>query len=415
MEAREQLIALYVEVVHALGARRLSRQACLRDLLPEPLPGGRRFVLGIGKVAAELYLGARDALGELPAVLAVPEGSPGPPEVQGSIVGGHPLPTAGSLAAGEALLRAASALGPKDAALVLLSGGGSALAESTTLALPDLLLVNDALLRSGAPIEEMNLIRAHLSRLKGGGLARALFEAGVRRAVALVAVDVPKGGVRAVSSGPAAPDHGTYQGALEVIRRREIALPEAALKLLHAGARGQLPETLKPGEPADFIEHQVLCDMTSPSREAARRAGRTCLQLPLVSGPLDEVARSLIAAARAQPGRLVVASGEPELRIPAAAPAGGRAQHLALLVARALRGQRADFLAAGTDGHDGNTSAAGAVVDGKTWDEAERRGLRPAEALASFAATPLLEALGLTIPERHSQAHCGELYLLLPG
>ena len=413
MEARASLIALYEEVVHALGARRLSREACLRGALPDPLPGGRLFVLGIGKVSAELYLGACDAFGELPAVLAIPQGTPTPPQQALCVVGGHPLPTAGSLAAGEALLHAATQLGPKDVALVLLSGGGSALAESTPLLLPDLLAVNDALLRSGAPIEEMNLVRAHLSRLKGGGLARALFGAGVRRGAALVAVDVPKGGMRAVSSGPASADPGTYQGALNATYARKLALPEAALSLLRAGARGEYPETLKPGEPADFLDHQMLCDMTSPAREAAQRAQRPCLQLPLVSGPLEEFARRLTDAAQAQPGILLVASGEPELRIPATAPAGGRAQHLALWMARALRGTRAAFLAAGTDGRDGNTSAAGAAVDGESWDEAERRGLHPDQALASFGATPLLEALGRAIPARHSEAHCGELYLLL--
>ena len=82
-------------------------------------------------------------------------------------------------------------------------------------------------------------------------------------------------------------------------------------------------------------------------------------------------------------------------------------------MARSLRGQRAAFLAAGTDGHDGATNAAGAAVDGTTWEEAERRGLRPAEALASFGAAAVLGALGAGIPARHSESHCGELYLLL--
>ena len=387
-----ELLALYEEVVRALDARELARAAAPKA--PRPGRGGRLAILGLGKVAAELYEGVRDG-GE--ALLVVPRDAPAPAGAK-VVRGSHPLPDADSLAAGEALLAAAGALGPQDAALLLISGGGSALAEAPhpDLSLEDVRAVNQALLESGAPIEEMNCVRAHLSRLKGGGLARALHAGGVTRARALVAVDVPVGGARAVSSGPAIADPTTCGDALALVRK--YSLPAAAARVR---------ETLKPGDPADFIEHEALCDLRSPAKEAARRRELRMLDSP-VRGGVEAFAEAL-----AKEQGFVCASGELEVRVPRGAPAGGRDQHLALLMARYLRGERgAAFLAAGTDGRDGPTAAAGAMSDGTTWDEAERRGLHPARALAEFDAARVLGALGLLIPERHTGAHAGDLFLL---
>jgi hydroxypyruvate reductase len=402
MEARAALADLFRRVVEALSAERLVYEAC-----GALMPGrGRLAALGLGKAAAEMLSGARRACAVEPLAFAVPREA-----ADGGVLigGGHPLPDEGSLRAGEALLAAAGSLRSEDAVLVLVSGGGSALAEAPRpgLTLSDVQAVNDALLRSGAPIEEMNCVRAHLSRIKGGGLARALYAAGVRNAVALVLVDVPRGGPAAVSSGPAAADPTTFADARRIVRERSIQLPPAAAALLDGGE-----ETLKPGEPADFVGHEVLCDMASPAREAARLWKGAAETAPLVLGPIDAIAKRH-AAALAGGARLVCASGEPEVRVPADAPPGGRAQHLALLMARALRGRGAAFLAAGTDGRDGNTEAAGAVVDGTTWDEAIRRGLDPDGALARFASAPLLAALGATVPRIRTGAHAGELHLLL--
>jgi glycerate 2-kinase len=382
------VIEIYDEVVRALDARELTRRAAGRA--PQPAPGGRLLVLGLGKVAAEMCEGVsrRDE-----ALLVVPRDAPAPPGAR-VMHGSHPLPEQDSIDAGEALLAAARACRHQDSVLLLISGGGSALAEAPRLSLGDLREVNRALLLSGAPIEEMNCVRAHLSRLKGGGLARALHESGVTRARALVAVDVPVGGTAAVSSGPAAADRTTCDDALRLVRK--YALPPAA---------AQVTETLKPGEPADFIEHEAICDLRSPALEAARR-GFSQLESP-VRGTVADFAEKLASLRGA-----FAASGELEVQVPAGAPAGGRDQHLALLMARHLRGAQATFLAAGTDGRDGPTRSAGATVDGSTWDLAERRGLDPARALAEFDAARVLGALGLLIPARHTGAHAGDLFLL---
>lgn len=381
------LVEIYERVVKALDARALVRKAAVRA--PQPAAGGRLVVLGLGKVAAEMLQGVS---GARDAIVAVPRDAPAPP---GALVlrGGHPLPDEGSLQAGEALLAAARALKPSDAVLLLISGGGSALAEAPQpgLGLDDLRALNFALIRSGAPIEEMNCVRAHLSRFKGGGLARALHAAGVTRARALVAVDVPVGGVRAVSSGPAAADPTSSDDARAISAR--FNLPIAA----------PFVETLKPGEPADIVAHEAICDLRSPAIESGMKLWS---DLP-VRGSVVDFADKLSA----QSGE-VAASGELEVTVPAGAPPGGRDQHLALLMASKLRGRNAQFLAAGTDGRDGATSSAGAVVDGTTWDEAEKRGLAPARALAEFDAARVLGALGLLIPARHTGAHAGDLFLL---
>src|SRR5438105_9608752 len=265
MDLRGQLVALFRAVVEALSAERLVREACASGAAPRPAPGGRLVTLGLGKAAPEMLAGARASLGNALEALAfaVPAGAGGGPLIEG----GHPLPDEGSLRAGEALLSAASSLGSRDAVLLLVCGGGSSLAEAPKppLTLEEIRAVNDALVRSGAPIEEMNCVRAHLSRLKGGGLARALYAAGGRRARALVLVDVPQGGPAAVSSGPAAADPTTFADAREIVRRRGIALPPRAAKLL---AGGPSDETLKRGDPADFVEHVVLSHMRSPAEPA---------------------------------------------------------------------------------------------------------------------------------------------------
>jgi hydroxypyruvate reductase len=387
-----RLLAVYEEVVRALDARDLTRAAAAKA--PGPGTGGKLVVIGLGKVAAEMAEGAPRG-GQV--VLAIPAEAPDPPGAR-VFRGAHPIPDASSLRAGEALLAAARALRPADAVLLLISGGGSALAEAPhpDLSLEDVRAVNQALLNSGAPIEEMNCVRAHLSRLKGGGLARALHAAGVSRARALVAIDVPVGGVRAVSSGPAIGDPTTCADALELARK--YALPEAATRVR---------ETLKPGDPADFIDHQGICDLRSPAEEAARRSGARMLESP-VHGSVEGFAQTLSAVRG-----FACASGELEVRVPRGAPPGGRDQHLALLMARTLRGEHgAAFLAAGTDGRDGPTASAGATVDGSTWEEAERRALDPARAVAEFDAPRVLGALGLLIPARHTRAHAGDLFLL---
>jgi len=376
------LTAVYDQVVAALDARKLTRAR---------LQGTPQLVLGLGKVAAEMCPPELTSI----AVLVVPRDAPDVPGAR-LLRGGHPLPDEGSLAAGEALLQTASSA--RGEVLLLISGGGSALAEAPRpgVDLPLLRTVNDLLLRSGATIEEMNVIRSHISRLKGGGLAKALHAAGVRKARALVAVDVPIGGFPAVASGPAVADPTTCEDARRLARK--YGLPELPFT-----------ETLKKGHAADFVVHEAICDLRSPAQEAARGGGyKVFLEAP-VTGTVDEFAQVLAAL----PAGNYAASGELTQKVPKDAPPGGRDQHLALIMAQKLSGiPGAAFLAAGTDGRDGPTGAAGAHVTGETWAEAQRRGLNPARALAEYDAGRILSALGAIVPSRHTGAHAGDLFVL---
>jgi glycerate 2-kinase len=375
------LTAMYDEVVAALDARKLTRAR---------LPGTPNLVLGLGKVAAEMCPPELTSI----AILVVPRDAPDVPGAR-LLRGGHPLPDEGSVTAGEALLEAAGQA--RGEVLLLISGGGSALAEAPRPGVDLALLrtVNDALLRSGATIEEMNCIRAHLSRLKGGGLAKALHAAGVRKARALVAVDVPIGGFAAVASGPAAADPTSCDDARRLARK--YGLPDLPFT-----------ETLKARSPDDFVVHDPICDLRSPALLAVRLGGYKLLESP-VTGTVDEFAEILARL----PAGSYAASGELTQKVPQDAPPGGRDQHLALIMAQKLsRAKGASFLAAGTDGRDGPTGAAGAHVTSETWAEAERRGLDPARALADYDAGRVLAPLGAIVPSRHTGAHAGDLFLL---
>ena len=375
------LTAVYDQVVSALDARKLTRAR---------LQGTPQLVLGLGKVAAEMCPPELTSI----ALLVVPKDAP---EVPGArlVRGGHPLPDEGSIAAGEALLQAASQA--RGEVLLLISGGGSALAEAPRPGVDLKLLrtVNDLLLRSGATIEEMNVIRSHISRLKGGGLAKALYAAGVRKARALVAVDVPIGGFPAVASGPGVADPSTCDDARKLAQK--YGLPDLPFV-----------EDLKPGQLEDFVQHEAICDLRSPALEAARVGGFKVLESP-VTGTVEEFAEKMAAL----PAGSYTVSGELTQKVPKNAPPGGRDLHLALIMAQKLSGiPGAAFLACGTDGRDGPTDAAGASITGETWGEAEKRGLNPAKALAEFDAGRVLTALGAIVPSRHTGAHAGDLFIL---
>ncbi len=345
---------------------------------------------------------------------------------------GHPLPDERSVACAERLLSAARALPAGERALLLLSGGASALVGAPVdgLTLDELQAATQALLDGGVSIHEINVVRRHLTRLGGGKLAAACPGAIDVLALSDVAGDDPA----TIGSGPASPEPATRAAALAIARR--YALPDAVVRALEAG--GDNPHADDPRLVRG--SYRVLA---SPEtlREAATRvlvaAGRRVRPWPaLVDGDVEDFAVDLGAAARALGGgEALVAVGEPTVRVAgghgrraaagrgglggrAAAGRGGlggRAQHLALALAAPLSSTSCAFVALGSDGRDGPTEAAGAFVDGGTLSRLAARGIDAAAALRRRDSHRALAAVAATIPRFDSGTNLTDLYILTCG
>jgi hydroxypyruvate reductase len=388
--------------------------ACLPPLLPQP-PTGRVILLAAGKAAGSMaevaegvYLDRLKLARErLCGVAVARHGYGRPTRVVEMIEAGHPIPDAAGLKAAERALELADGATADDLVLVLMSGGASAnwIAPARGLAFEEKLAVTRALLRSGATIGEINCVRKHLSRIKGGRLARHAFPA---RLVTLAISDVPGDDPSAIGSGPTVPDPTTLADARAIVAKYKLDVPAAVARAL--GDAGN--ETPKPGDPvfagSQFMLAARPADALRAVDAAVRAAGYECVSLgDRVEGEAREVAQAHAALARdvrAQGKRAVILSGG-ELTVTIRGQGrGGPNQEYALALAIALAGMPGvSALAADTDGTDGGaghaTDPAGALIDGDTAARATARGLDPAAFLADNDSTGFFEALGdLLVP-----------------
>jgi glycerate 2-kinase len=315
----------------------------------------------------------------------------------------HPVPDdAGALATAR-VLGAVRTAGSETLVLALLGGGASSLlvAPADALTLADKQAVTAALLASGADIAALNTVRKHCSRIKGGGLARAA--RGVAAVWTLLLSDVAGDDPATIASGPTVADPTTFAEACAIVARwlAPDIVPAGVRAHLEAGAAGRVAETVKPGDPLlDHVVTHVLAGNRTAVDAAAAAARRLGFEPHLMPDPLrgdaETAARRAVAALDAAPGHgpvAVVAGGETTVRV-VRGGRGGRSQHLALAAARALTGRPGVLLAAGTDGIDGPTDAAGACVDGGTVARARARGFDAVVALAATDSNPLLAATG---------------------
>ena len=342
------------------------------------------------------------------------------------VCAGHPTPDAGSLAAGRRALALAGRVAGDGLLVLLLSGGASAALAAPVpgVSLDDKIGATRLLLRAGAPIDRINCVRKHLSAIKGGWLAAAARGAVVTLAVSDVVGPVPDDpGV--IGSGPTAPDPTRYADALQVVDACGIRaeFPPAALQALEAGARGSRPETPKRGDARlRRARTEIIGNRLDALEAAARHAaglGYDVVTLPApVVGEARVAAASHVAQAAAAAARrpaCILSAGETtvEVRGPGR---GGRNQELALAAAGPLAGLSGDaaLISIGTDGVDGPTDAAGAVVDATTLARARARGMPdPAHYLDRNDSYAFFERLGDLVRLGPTATNVGDLQVLL--
>ncbi len=390
---RRILVEAWEASLHSVSGR--ERVA---DFLAQHPMTGPVAVFAVGKAAAHMAAAACESLGPRLAgglVITAEDyaGDEKPPLPM--LFGSHPLPDERSLAAGARLLAVLQELPPRTQMLWLISGGASALVEqpSPGVSLEDLRRANDWLLASGRDIHRVNAVRRRLSRIKGGGLLHWL--AG-RAGLALYLSDVPGNDLAAIGSGPllaGTPPADAFEGLpvwLSVLLAQERPLPPSNIRhhLLASveTARVAAADFLRAGDLPVF-EHEELLQ-----GDAATRGG--------------ELARRVAA----QPGFHVWA-GESTVTLPPRPGRGGRNQHLALAAALALAGQPAVLLAAGSDGCDGVSPFAGAVVTGQTVARARALGWDAATALTQADSASLFAALGDGLPRRVTGTNVMDLVL----
>ncbi len=374
----------------------------------------RLLVIGAGKAGAGMAAAVEALLGDRIAAgwVNVRYGYE-PPQPLARIhihPAGHPIPDEAGLEGTRRMLALVDSLTPRDLALVLISGGASALMEAPVpgVSLADLQALTDGLLRSGATIGEINTIRKHLSQVKGGRLAERIVRRGAQAAV-LVLSDVVGSPLDAIGSGPCAPDPTTFSDAWAVLERYGLLdrTPPTVLRHLDRGRRGQEAETPRPEDPVFAPIHTVIVAENRTAAEAAAERAQAlgfhaAILTTYLEGEAREVGRMLAALAKeeASNGRplplpaCLVLGGETTVTVRGPGR-GGRNQEVALGAALALEGWESVLIATlATDGTDGPTDAAGAFADGSTGARARALGLDPADHLTRNDAYPFFAALG---------------------
>ena len=402
MDPRALLIGSFHAAVAAADAQKILPQH-----LPQP-PQGKTLVVGAGKAAAAM-------------ALAVEQQWPAAAPLAGLVItryrhglltnriqvieAGHPVPDESGEKAAQEILRRAKGLGANDLLLALVSGGGSSLLSLPVegIGMDELKATTRELLRCGAPIQDMNTVRKHLSAIQGGKLAAAC----KARVLALVISDVTGDDPTHIGSGPCAPDPSTYQDALDIIARYGVKAPAPVAAHLARGARGEIAETPKPGDKLfERVENRVIATAQSSLQAAAayfRAQGIAPVVLgDSVTGEASEVAKvyaALVRQIRAhdepfRPPLALISGGECTVTVRGKGR-GGRCSEFLLSLALELDGMADTYaLACDTDGIDGSEDNAGAVLAPESIVRAAQAGVSAKKLLANNDGYSFFDSLG---------------------
>jgi len=423
---RQSARAIFDAALASADVRPLVRRVLAAVRPPET---GRLIVVGAGKASGAMAGAVEEAWGDrvTEGLVAVKDGYVTPTRRIRLVEAGHPVPDERGAAAAREIRALAEAATADDLVLVLISGGGSALtpAPAPPITLADKQAVTRLLLAAGANINQLNCVRKHCSLLKGGQLARASAPARVH---ALLLSDVIGDPVDVIGSGPTAPDDSTFAEAHGILERLGVKdrAPRSVIERLEAGMAGQIPETPKADDPLFARVRNVVIGNNQLVVDAARRRAAELgfaahVLTRSLEGEAREAAKRFVELGRsiraskgpvAAPGCLI-AGGETTV-IVRGKGSGGRCQEVALAAALELEGlDNALILAAGTDGTDGPTTAAGALADGGSCQRAREQGYDPVARLANNDSNPVFAALGDLVVTGPTNTNLLDLYVLL--
>ncbi|NLB74462.1 MAG: glycerate kinase [Firmicutes bacterium] len=391
----------------------------------------RVIVVGAGKGSARMAVAIEEILGDLisEGLINVKYGHGEPLRKITVWEAGHPVPDQSGIDGARRLLTLVKDATERDLVICLISGGGSSLLPQPTSGI-DLISKQEttrALLESGATIHQVNAVRKHISDIKGGRLAQAATPA---RVVSLLLSDVIGDDLDVIASGPTVPDTTTFATALDVLARYDLTqrVPANVLSHLQAGARNEHPETPKPGDAVfQNVVNVIIANNAGAINAAAKCAGslgyNPMVLSSFVQGEAREVARVMAAIAReiAVSGRpiprptCVIAGGETTVTLKGKGT-GGRNQELALQASLDIENiDNILILAAGTDGTDGPTDAAGAIASGNTLAAARGLGLSARDYLANNDSYHFFEAIGDLVVTGPTGTNVMDIILILAG
>ena len=389
----------------------------------------RILVVGAGKAGAPMAQALEDILGDRIAdgVIVVKEGHGLPLNHVRLHEAGHPVPDERGIRGAEEVLSLAAEAGERDLVICVISGGGSALlvapAEGITLA--DKQVVTQLLLACGADIHEINTVRKHLSRAKGGGLARAAFPATV---ISLILSDVIGDDLNVIASGPAVPDTSTFADARDVFAKYDIKhqLPETVQTRIDQGLIGTIEDTPKADDKvfqrcySELVGTNIQA-LIAASQAARKKGYRSIILSSTVEGEAREVVKMFTAFAKEvrnsgnpiSPPACLLCGGETTVTLQGDGK-GGRNQEFALAAAMIIDGMNnVVVLSGGTDGTDGPTDAAGAIADGRTIERAKAQSLDPREFLKRNDAYHFFKPLDDLIMTGPTRTNVSDVYMIL--